>query len=143
MWKKKEGLIRFSKTAYGQCKLRNLKSKTDFFLFFRIMGALWISLDNVNSGTTTAESSICIHIPWMDGWDFVLGDRSSGHFLLLQSHLSSSRAPRSVRPSTSSLQRHGSWHFRYIFLFFTLFDIFCPLFSLLLKVLVCSWLVKK
>lgn len=48
------------------------------------MGALWLSLDNGNCCSCSAKSAVCIDIPWIDGWDFVLVDRSVSNFIFLK-----------------------------------------------------------
>ncbi|RYR78589.1 hypothetical protein Ahy_A01g003425 isoform B [Arachis hypogaea] len=47
----------------------------------KFMGSLWLSLDNINSGTTTPKSSILFHFSQMDGWDLVLGYCCCCYFL--------------------------------------------------------------
>ncbi|KAL6204932.1 hypothetical protein ACLB2K_022198 [Fragaria x ananassa] len=74
----------------------------------KIVGALWLSFDDINSCSTTAKSAIRFHISGMDGRNCLFGHRSISDFLLIQLDLSGARALRSVGTSPSSVPRHGS-----------------------------------
>lgn len=57
---------------------------------YRIMGALWLPLDNFNCCSTSIKSSICFYLPWLDCWNFMLGHWSSGDILFIQFNISGS-----------------------------------------------------
>ncbi|EXC25427.1 hypothetical protein L484_016810 [Morus notabilis] len=81
-------------------------------LIVRVLAALWVPLDNINSGTSASESSICPGIAGL-GWRSDLpGFGRLGHFLFLQPLVIGSGAPCEAWTTSAPVPRHGVRYFR-------------------------------
>lgn len=74
----------------------------------RNMVALRIPLDDIDSGTSAIESTVCFQVLRMGRRDVVFGGRSSRHVLLVHAPLAYSPTPRFTRPPLPPVPRHGT-----------------------------------
>lgn len=74
----------------------------------RNMVALRIPPDDIYSGASAAESTVCFQVLRMGHRDIVFGGRSSSHVLLIHAPLAYSPTPRFTWPPLPPVPRHGT-----------------------------------